>query len=427
MALWERVRTSLWFLPTLMLAGGAFLAWIALDVQIEADASGFIWWLNQGSAQEAGRLLSALLGSLITMATLVISITIVVLTLAAGQLGPRLIRSFVGDRRTQAVIGFFIGTVVYILLIFRLLDSDLPKEAVPHFAVTMASVLVFLCLITLLFYINHLSRSIVADTVVNRVGDELDSAIRANLPGSAVEIPTLVLHRPNSAAARYRSPQSGYIETLDYEGLARKAGARGALVELQVRPGHHVLKDRTLALVWPSTALDDALQLEIGAAIGIGRERTPVQDIEFSVRQLVEVALRALSPGINDTFTAIAVIDRLSASIALAMEMSPARRYWNDGEGQVRVVAEVSTFAGLVDIAFNQIRQAAAGQVAVLIRLLEVLTALSEGAGGGEHEAVLHRHRKSVILTARASISHRDDLAALEAQYRHAGGETSEA
>ena len=183
-ALWESVRTSLWFLPGLMILGAILAAWIALSIDIRTgDAVGSVWWLNQGSAGEASSLLSALLTSLITMATLVISITMVVLTLAAGQLGPRLIRSFVGDRRTQGVLGLFIGTVVYILLIFRLLDSSLPKEAVPHFAVTAASVLVFLCLLTLLFYVHHLSRSIVADTMVNRVGRDLDSAIRRQPQG----------------------------------------------------------------------------------------------------------------------------------------------------------------------------------------------------------------------------------------------------
>jgi len=107
--LWERVRTSLWFLPGLMIAAAVFAAWMALRVDLNVKSSGFVWWINQGTAEEAGRLLSALLGSLITMATLVISITMVVLTLAAGQLGPRLIRSFVADRRAQGVIGLFLA------------------------------------------------------------------------------------------------------------------------------------------------------------------------------------------------------------------------------------------------------------------------------------------------------------------------------
>ena len=377
-AFWERVRTSLWFLPGLMMAGAVLLSWLAFRIDIQVDATGFVWWLNQGSAEEAGRLLSALLGSLITMATLVISITMVVLTLAAGQLGPRLIRNFVGDRRTQLVIGLFIGTIVYILLIFRLLDSDLANDAVPHFAVTLASGLVLCCLLALIFYVHHLSRSIVADTMVNRVGEELDRAIRSNLRDAKDDVPTLVAHR-SGAPARTGFQSSGYVQAIDYAGLAAAAAEHDALIEVLVRPGHHVLAGRTHAHVWPAAALDDGLSQAIGEAVAIGRDRTAFQDIEFSVRQLVEIAVRALSPGINDPFTAIAVVDRLAAALASAMQRGEAQSIWNDDDGQARIVlAAASSFDGLADLAFNQIRQAAAGHADVLISLMDALAALAE-------------------------------------------------
>ncbi len=422
-AFWERVRTSLWFLPALMVLAAMLLAWLALQVDIEVKASGFVWWINQGSAVEAGRLLSALLGSLITMATLVISITMVVLTLAAGQLGPRLIRSFVGDRRTQGVLGLFIGTIVYILLIFRLLDSELPKDAVPHFAVTTVSGLVFICLLTLLYYVHHLSRSIVADTVVNRVGEDLDRAIRNNLRDAEDEVPTIVTNRSEEAPAHFGLKASGYIQTVDYGGLVEAAAEREALIELLVRPGHHVLAGRAHALVWPAAALDDEFRSEIVAAVSVGRERTAYQDVEFSIRQLVEVALRALSPGINDPFTAIAVVDRLGASLALAMERAAPQKIWNDAEGSVRLVAATSDFDGLVDLSFNQIRQAGAYHPAVLIALLDALGALAETPRTEAQRATLRRHLEAVIETGRRAIDYPDDLAALEGRYRRAKGD----
>ncbi len=420
-AFWERVRTSLWFLPVLMVAGAVLLAWFALQVDINVEAFGSVWWINQGSTVEAGRLLSALLGSLITMATLVISITMVVLTLAAGQLGPRLIRSFVGDRRTQGVIGLFIGTIVYILLIFRLLDSELPKEAVPHFAVTMASALVFVCLLTLLFYVHHLSRAIVADTVVNRVGDDLDHAIRNDLRDAEESVPTDFVRR-SEEPARFGFATSGYIQTIDYRGLVDAAAERDAVIELLARPGHHVLAGRTHAYVWPASALDDAFRAEIADAVAIGRERTAYQDVEFSIRQLVEVALRALSPGINDPFTAIAVVDRLGASLALAMRRGEPQAIWNDAEGRVRLVAATSDFDGLVDLAFNQIRQAGAMHPAVLISLVTTLGALAETPRTETQKTALKRHMDAVVETARASIAHPGDLAAVEARCQAAQG-----
>ncbi len=421
-AYWERVRTSLWFLPALMVAGAVLLAWLAVRVRIEVDAAGFVWWINQGSAEEAGRLLSALLGSLITMATLVISITMVVLTLAAGQLGPRLIRSFVGDRRTQGVIGLFIGTIVYILLIFRLLDSDLSKEAVPHFAVTAASALVFICLLTLLFYVHHLSRSIVADTMVNRVGADLDHAIRRNLRDAEDDIPTIFTHRSEHPPGRFAFSASGYVQTVDYRGLAEAVAEREALMELLVRPGHHVLAGRTHAHVWPADALDDALQAAIADAITVGRERTAYQDVEFSIRQLVEVALRALSPGINDPFTAIAVVERLGASLALAMEHGEPQAIWNDEEGRARLIAATSSFDGLVDLSFNQIRQAAAAHPAVLIALMDTLGALAETPRTDAQRAALQRHMEAVMETGRVSIENANDRRDLEQRFENAKG-----
>ncbi len=420
-ALWERVRTSLWFLPGLMIAGAMLLAWLALRLDINVGDWGYVWWLNQGSAEEAGRLLGALLTALITMTTLVISLTMVVLTLAAGQLGPRLIRSFVADRRTQSVVGIFIATVVYILLIFRLLDSDLSSDAVPHLAVTLASVLTFVCLLTLLFFLHHLSRSIVADTMVNRVGEDLDRAIDNNLRDAEI-IPEIFAHLSEDEPARYGLTASGYAQAIDYEGLVAAAAAHDALIELLVRPGHHVLEGRTHAHVWPASALDDELRAAIGSAIFVGRERTAVQDIEFSVRQLVEVALRALSPGINDPFTAIAVIDRLGASLALAMRRGEAQRLWSDEEGEVRLVAVTSSFDGLVDLSFNQIRQAGASYPAVLIRTIDMLGELAETPRTAEQKQTLRRHMDAVVESGRLSIRHPADLAVLEERYEEARG-----
>jgi len=421
-AFWERLRTSLWFLPALMVAGSVLLAWLALRIEIPLKGTEFVWWLNQGSAEEAGRLLSALLGSLITMSTLVISITMVVLTLAANQLGPRLIRSFVGDRKTQAVLGLFAGTVVYILLIFRLLDSELPKDAVPHVAVTAASALVFLCLLTLLFYVHHLSRSIVADTMVNRVGEDLDHAIRNNLR-DADEAPPTVLARPEAELAVFGFEASGYVQAIDYRGLAQALAEHDAVAELLVRPGHHVLARRTQAHVWPEQALDDALRAKMSDAVAIGRDRTAFQDVEFSIRQLVEVALRALSPGINDPFTALAVIDRLASSLALAMSRGEARGIWNDEEGHARLAAATSDFDGIVDLAFNQIRQAGAGHPAVLIGLLDTLGALAEVPRTEAQRATLRRHMQAVMETGRNAVTHGDDIAKLKARLKQALGE----
>lgn len=409
---WEQVRTSLWFLPALMVAGAVLLAWLAMQIRLEIDASSPVWWLNQGSAEEAGSLLSALLSSLITMATLVVSITMVVLTLAAAQLGPRLIRSFAGDWRTQAVLGLFIGTIVYILLIYRMLDSDLDRSAVPHAAITLSSLLVFVCLVTLLFYIHHLSRSIVADAVVQRVGADLDNAIlRATRPSDAAADGRAEV--PSSAPAALGLDRSGYVQTIDYPGIVSAAREHDAFVRLLVRPGHLVIRDRRHFEVWPPEKADP-IHTRLLSAVVVGGERTASQDVEFAIRQLVEIALRALSPGINDPYTANAVIDRLGISIAGGSDRTPPQEVWEDEDGVVRLVAAVSDFRGIVDLSFDQIRQAASGNTAVLIRLADVLGVLLEAPLDDERRRIFLGHLEKVLETGRGSIRVAADLAALE-------------
>ncbi|SEQ97247.1 Uncharacterized membrane protein [Faunimonas pinastri] len=422
LAFYERVRTSLWFLPVLMTLEAAVIAWVALRIHLELDLDSRVWWLNQSNAQNASNLLSSLLSSLVTMATLVISITMVVLTLAANQLGPRLIRSFMADLRTQAVLGLFIGTIVYLVLVFRAIDTDLPKEAVPHVAVTSGTVLFLVCVFTLLFYVHHLGRSIVADNVVNRIGARLDEAIADNLPEIGEADAPVPPHLVREAASAFGLPESGYVQYIAHDAIAEAAAKRNVYVEINFRPGMHLIRKREHVFIWPSDLLDEDLRSAIAGAVVIGEERTAASDLEFSLRQLVEIALRALSPGINDPYTAIAVIDRLASSLAAVMERGEPRQVWTDGGGTPRLTAFASTFSGLVDVAYSQIRQAAATQPAVLLRLLEALTSLARRPRTDAQARVLRTQIEAVAATARKAMTVPHDCEALEERIAEAEG-----
>jgi uncharacterized membrane protein len=407
---WERLRTSLWFIPGLMAVGSLAMVWVVLQIHLEVESA---WWIHSGSAQDASELLSSLLSSLITMATLTISITMVVLTLAAGQLGPRLIRNFMGDWRTQGVLGLFIGTIVYLLMVLRLIQDDAPAEQVPHFAVTGATVLVLLCVFTLLFYVHHLARSIIVDTVINRVGRELDDAIRAFMPSDAApaqDAPSTAHEEP----AIFGFQESGYVQAVDFKGLVQAAEKADVRIKLTFRPGHHLLRRGPHIQVWPGRALTDRLASLIEEAVILGEEPTPVQDIEFAVRQLVEVALRALSPGMNDPFTAIAVVDRLGASLALLLEHPDAQSVWTDRTGKIRLTAPLSDFAGIADVAFNHIRQAAATQPSVLIRMLEKIGQLAVLTRTEQERDVLLQHAAMIAEAGRRSLKEPRDQNDLE-------------
>ncbi len=414
---WYAVRSSLWALPLAVVIVAAGLAYAALTVRLDV---GHVWFLFSGSGKQAPQFLSSLMTAMITMATLAISITMVVLTLAAQQLGPRLIRNFMASRRTQASLGLFIGTVVYLVLVLR--DAYGARHSVPNLAVTGGTLLVLVCVITLLLFVHHLARSIVADNIIEDVGRELDANIARLLPDKDAERTP----RPRGEGKPVPLAAGGYVQAIDYDGIATAAAEADAVVTLSLRAGQHRITGALAATVTPADRAGDALCASIREGVVVGAERTTVQDLEFSIRQLVEVALRALSPGINDIYTALAVINRLTLSIRNIMTRGAPQAVWCDADGAPRVVAPVSTFKGIADAAFNQIRQNGFGKPAVLIHLAEKIGELLLQAGA-DHRPALEKHLQLVLAAGRRTIEDDADLKILEARARDAAAQAGDA
>lgn len=415
LTIWDSVRTSLWALPLAMVLGAAVLAILALNANIDIGGDP-VWFLYSGSASQAPQFLGNLVSAMITMATVAISITMVVLTLAAQQLGPRLIRNFMSDRQTQVSLGLFIATVVYLLLVLRSIYGD--SNRVANLAITVGTALVLASVAGLLVFVHHLARAIIADNIIDRVGDALDRDVVRLLPEKGNDRPPAL---PGNDIAHATIPlvYGGYVQAIDIDTLVKRTADADALIELQIRPGQHAVPGAILARVTPQIALDKLIK-PVQSAYIIGRTRTSVQDLEFSVHQLVEVALRALSPGINDPFTAIAVLDRLSLSLRLVMTRAAAQSRFADDKDIVRVVVPTSTFEGLVDAAFNQIRQAASANPAVLIRMADNIGQLLRLADARQAPA-LEKHLRLVVNAGSRGIAEdedRKDLKAIVAEAR---------
>jgi len=409
LTLWHNLRSSLWALPMLMVvvAGAAAILAVHIPVRQGDDP---VWFLYSGDAEEAPQFLSNLVTAMITMATLVVSITMVVLTLAAQQLGPRLIRSFMADHRTQATLGLFVSTVVYLLLVLR--SSYGATDKVPNLAVTIGTALVLLCLIALLVYVHHLARSIIADNTIDRVGAALDADIVRLLPEPNGEEHDAPAKRPRDIGTPLILHRSGYVQAVDYHGLIEIAKEVDAVIELAFKPGRHVIEGTTFAWIVPRKAAEET-HGDIEKCLVLGGEQASIQDVETSIRQLVEVAMRALSPSISDPFTALAVIDRLSTSVAKIMRRGTPQFVWVDGDDDVRLLAPRSTFADTVGEAFRQIRQHSTDQPAVLIRLVESLGQLLALANKAQQQP-LKKEIEIVLETGRKHIDHEVDLATLE-------------
>lgn len=425
--LWANLRTSLWFIPTLMGIGAIGLAILALKLDSNVPGEqARRFWLHSGGPEDARNLLSTVFSSMVTMASLVISITMVVLTLAASQLGPRLVRNFMGDLRTQLVFGLFVMTIIYCLLVLRTLNSELDNSAVPHIAVTLGTALALTNLFALLFFIHILARSIISDTAIRRVDKDLRNAIQELLPyggNGLVERRSaddaLPEHFDDRATSLWLSGE-GYVQAIQYEQLVDIACRHKAVVRLNFRAGHFVIRNLHKIEIYPGRQAGPDLAAELQGAILIGAERTPIQDLEFAMRHLVEIALRALSPGINDPYTAIAVVDRLGAALAEVMLRKLQPEVFCDADGAVRVVGRASSFRGFVDVAFHQIRQAGAIHPAVIVHMLSMIAQLAVNVRLTSQRTALLDHAAIIADSGRRGAPEASDIADIERSYQTA-------
>jgi len=415
---WEFVRTSLWFVPVLMGAGAVALA-IALltwGTGIPEDTSSY-WLLYAGNTENARELLSALLSGMITMTSLVVSITMVVLTLAAGQIGPRLIRTFIQDRVTQAVLGLFLADILYLLVVFRTIDGE-QLENVPHLAVSMGTGITALCLFVLLFYVHRLARSIIYDNVIQNVAAELRHTVDYLLPED-----TRPRFWPTDVGSDFRwvaLGKDGYVQALNLDALVAAARQADAVIRLEVGPGDYVIGEGEHVAVHPASAFTEEVCKRICGAFIVGSERTAAQDIEFGIRQLVEIATRALSPGLNDVFTALAVIDNLSSSLAYIFQRGLEPPVQCDEGGAVRLVRVVPDYHGIIGMAFDQIRQAGSGHAAILIRLTEAIARLTPCIRTEALREPLLEQLEMILAAGEQNITMSRDLNLLRARWRHA-------
>jgi uncharacterized membrane protein len=424
--LWFRLRESYWFLPALMTALAVALstATIAVDVRFAERGPGGLVWVYAGGPDGARAVLATVAASMITVTALVFSITIVALSFASSQLGPRLLVSFMRDTGNQLVLGTFVATFLYCLLVLRTVQSGPGAPFVPHLSVTVAVALTVASLGVLVYFIHHVAVGIQADAVIATVSRDLEQAIDALFPEMLGREPPEPARPGDELPADFEiasrpvvAPGTGYIRAIDGARLLRVASDRDLLVSLARRPGHFVTADLELARVWPADRVDEAVVHEIARTAILGDRRTLEQDVEFAVNQLVEVALRALSPGVNDPFTALTCVDRLGAALArLAGRVMPSR-YRYDESGTLRIVTGEVSFAGVVDAAFDQIRQAARANVAVTVRLLETIGAVLIGVRREGDAAALLRQAAMIWRAAEAAVSEPGDRAAIEERY----------
>lgn len=384
----DALGSSFWFVPALMVFAAVLAAWGMLQLD-ELIASKWLErqaWAYAGSAEGASTILGTIAGSMITITGLVYSLTLVALSLASSQFGPRLLRNFMRDRVNQAVIGSFTATFLYCLLVLRSIRRSEADPFVPHLSVTLGVMLALASVLLLIYFIHHVSISIQANELIGRLAEELDQSIDHLYPTEAREsgdavvasdsVPGDKTWRGEAGFAPIASTTDGYLQHRELDDLLTLAVERNVVIRIPHKPGRYLVRGAMLALASPVERVDQSLEEAVNLAITTGVQRNPAQDIEFIINQLVEIAVRAMSPGINDPFTAMACVDRLSSALAkLARRDIPSARV-RAVDGVVRVIVRSVTFPELVSATFDQIRQSAKSSIAVSIRLLEAISAI---------------------------------------------------
>lgn len=404
----NQLADTFWLVPGAMVLGGIALAIVLLGI----DRGGHLpdWltasaWFYNGGGTGARTLLGAIASSTIGVAGTVFSITIAALSLAAGQMGPRLLRNFTRDRGVQVTLGAYLGTFSYALMVLRSVRTQDEGPFTPHLALSFGIVLAFACVATLVYFVGHMASRISVDTVVELVSGDIEAAMAQTVTEKPQADPPPASHW--AGATTIVDARRGYLQQLDEEGLADWACAHGTALRLLVRRGDFVFPGAPIAVM--SVQVPGAEQA-IRDATALGPTRGSSGEVEYAVRQLVEVAVRALSPGINDPHTAISVLDRLGVALCdLAGRHLPSGVTERDG-AVVLVVPKVD-YGSLLDMMFHTIRQNAAASAVVLIRLLDVLTVVTACEGSQARRDALARHADLVWADAQRVIGNASDLA----------------
>jgi uncharacterized membrane protein len=370
----DRLRAQLWFIPGLAASGAFVLARTLVHLDRGVIARHDTWFLFQGTPAAARELVSTIASATMTFTGLVFSITVLVLQLASAQFSPRVLRTFLEDRHTHVAMAVFVGTFVFAMsLLLSIRGSTEHVELfVPALSVFVAFLLVLASVGVFIHYIHHIAHSVRAVTIIRRVADETRRAIDEMFPNTGVdappvEVPRRARERPATVMFRGRAGHLAYVAE---QSLLELAEAHDALIEVLPRVGDFVLSEAPVIRHWPADRRELARAVE---ALVIEPERTGHQDPGFGFRQLVDIAARALSPGINDPSTAVQVLDELHEllrHLAGRAFPSPVRA---NAAGTPRLILPRPPWDDFVHLALEEVRQYGAGSSQVMNRLRALL------------------------------------------------------
>ncbi len=405
--LWNDLQGSYYFIPGLMAIGAILLAVLtsAIDKNIDITLAEKLGWFYSNKADGARAILTTIASSMMTVAAVTFSITMVAVTSAAGQYGPRLIGNFMRDRANQITLGTFTSTFVYCLLILRIARTgdtgsgeNTIAEFVPNVSLLVAMALTLFSVGVMIFFIHHIPETLNVGNITGQVGRKLRKDLTNMFPDDMGDgedpedvIDTSIYSHKN--AVKIQADFEGYIQAADETTIIEWARDNDAVIKLQYRPGDFTVIGDVLLHVWSQngseiTLSDDDIKV-LRVAYAVGEERTAHQNALFLADELVEILARALSPGINDPFTAINCINWYQSAINTMMRGKPPSPFRKDAEGVLRVIVWPVTFERLVSVICDQSRPYISTDRNASIKMLVILTELAANAHNMEHRKIL--------------------------------------
>lgn len=416
----DRVQRYDWIVPFTMVLLAVILALSmdALDRVVDSRLKP-VWWLFSGGQTTARQLLSAIAAAMVAIVTMAFSMNLTAVTFIAQHYGTLVIRTFMRNLTTQSVMGFFLATFVYSLLVLRLVHSAGTDESVPRIAVTVGIILALVSFGMLVYFLSHMSENMDTPNLVAAIGWDLERVIHRTtepLDGEADKEDPPVPEMIGSSIVTADS--TGYVQRIDHDRLLALARRHGAVIRLEFDVGHFVRQGDRLATIGPS---EDRIPSDIvRKAMPMESKRRLEVDIELGLNQLVQVAIRGLSPGRNDTFSTMLCLDRLGAALSLLAErrFPPAVR--RDGEGRPWLVTRPVTFTDLVDRSFEQIHSFGGETTVIAARMLQTMRTVAVHTRRPDDRASLRRHVVAVHEESRKRLSDRIGIEAIEREFKDA-------
>jgi uncharacterized membrane protein len=423
---------NLWIVPLRMSLGAVLL--FALTLTPDMLAANHVIhipdWFTMGSIDDARAILSAMLGCVSTVLALIFSVALLVLSMVANLFGPRLLYRFVQDWVTQVCIGLFMAAFIYVFLVFLVTHQDEHSSFVPQVSLITSWFVVLAAFSFLVFYSHRVAMLIQNPDAIGRIVDDLRvvvSRIPAAATGADIEeddAKRLAQHERDRLPVL--SMTSGYLQHIDHAQLVAAAVENDALIAIPFRPGQFVLEGEVIGFVSPPSAQAE-LARELERHVKLGRHRVLYQDIEFGIAQIVEIAIRALSPAINDTFTGIACVDLLGESLTVLAAGNKSQGRAHDERGVLRLQIRPLRVSRLIKQGFDQIRQAAADNPAGSIRLLSTIGRLGCRMQHPDQLQALREQAAAVWESATSKSPVGMDLEDMEAAWNGAQAKLAEA